>query len=286
VRARAAPSSRLGTGRAHLEAASRCRDRGGQRGPRCVADATSARRPSGLAVRSAASSRTSSLSQKPVASSTNDATVRDAGGGAAACKRPAPSCPCCLRTLGVFPRSSRPCGLPTTRRHRVPGSPSRQVEPETSRARPDTLAAAGPSRQAGRKREATYDLDRRSPADPWHRCRGWSQDRSSHVARQAGRAIASPPMESHGRRIAVTAGATSGPRTTGPQRTTTVSVGPSSAQLSTGTRVGVAGRSDRLEYAGPRPDRNVRSGFGVVQGGASATGKKLCHRLPGLDGGG
>jgi single-strand DNA-binding protein len=31
----------------------------------------------------------------PLASSTSDATVRDAGEGAAACRRPAPSCPCC-----------------------------------------------------------------------------------------------------------------------------------------------------------------------------------------------
>ena len=31
---------------------------------------------------------------EPIASSTSDATARDAGGGAAACRRPAPSCPC------------------------------------------------------------------------------------------------------------------------------------------------------------------------------------------------
>jgi hypothetical protein len=39
-------------------------------------------------------------------------------------------------------------------------------------------------------------------------------------------------------------GATSGPRTTGPQRITTVIAGPSSAQLSGHTRAGVAGRRD------------------------------------------
>jgi Single-strand binding protein family len=32
---------------------------------------------------------------EPVASSTSDATVRDAGEGGAACRRPAPLCPCC-----------------------------------------------------------------------------------------------------------------------------------------------------------------------------------------------
>ena len=66
----------------------------------------------------------------------------------------------------------------------MPGSPSRQVGArDVTSTSPDTLVAAAPSRQAGRKREATYDLDHRSPADPWHRCRGCSQDRSSHVAR-------------------------------------------------------------------------------------------------------
>jgi hypothetical protein len=59
-----------------------------------VAGDTSARRPSGLAVGSAASSRTSSLSQDR-SQFDQRCAVRDAGEGAAACRRPAPSRPCC-----------------------------------------------------------------------------------------------------------------------------------------------------------------------------------------------
>ena len=54
---------------------------------------------------------------------------------------------------------------------------------------------------AGRKKEATYDLDCCSPADPWCLRRRLSQDRGPHVARQAGGAIARPAMEGHGWRI-------------------------------------------------------------------------------------
>jgi hypothetical protein len=83
--------------------------------------------------------------------------------------------------------------------------------------------------RARRKKEATCDLDHHSPADPRRLRCGWSQDRGPYVARQAGGAIARPAMEGHGWRIAFQArdpGATSGPRTTGSQRTTrSLSVG-------------------------------------------------------------
>ena len=91
-----------------------------------------------------------------------------------------------------------------------PASPSRQVEPKPSRA--PWYCSAGC--RARRKKEATYDLDHRSPADPRCLRRGLSQDRGPHVARQAGGAAARPAMEGHGWRIGFQAPdrwATSGP---------------------------------------------------------------------------
>jgi hypothetical protein len=117
-----------------------------------------------------------------------------------------------------------------------------------------TVVLAAPRRQARRKKEASYGLDHHSLADPWRLRRGLSQDRGTHVARQAGRGAARPTMEGHGRRIAFQAP----------------------------DHWGLPNR----QHSRPRPDRNVRSGFGVLEGGASVTGKKLRHRLLGLDGGG
>ena len=160
-----------------------------------------------------------------------------------------------LGDVSLHPQG-RPCGRPPaalrpgshTTATGEPASPSRQVEPKPSRA--PWYCSAGC--RARRKKEATYDLDHRSPADPRCLRRGLSQDRGPHVARQAGGAAARPAMEGHGWRIGfqapdrrATSGATPGPRTTGPQGTTTVTPGLASAQLSRHTPPPTAARRGR-----------------------------------------
>jgi hypothetical protein len=62
-------------------------------------------------------------------------------------------------------------------------------------------------------------------------------------------------------------GATSGPRATGSQRTTTVINGPPSAQLNHQMRVGVAGRLDpRRSLARRKPGVQIRSPSGLPRG--------------------
>jgi len=119
--------------------------------------------------------------------------------------------------------------------------------------------------RARRKKEATCDLDHHSPADPRRLRRGWPQDRGPHVARQAGGGIARPAMEGHGWRIAFQGrdrwghmGATSGPRTTRSQRTTTVTSGSASSQLTGQTWPSAAGchRRSALSRAEEARDSN------------------------------
>jgi hypothetical protein len=162
-----------------------------------------------------------------------------------------------VRVPGGAPPSAQAPGPPAARspsRRERPGGPGRVWRQGRPCARRATVVVAAPSRQARRKKETSYGLDHHALADPWCLRRGLSQDRGTHVARQAGRGAARPTMEGHGGRIAFQAP----------------------------DHWGLPNR----QHSRPRPVRNVRSGFGVLQGGASVTGKKLRHRLLGLDGGG
>ena len=181
------------------------------------------------------------------------------------------------------PRAAAAGGRPRAGSHTTvtgaPASPARQV----SQSRHERalipwcwLLQAG---RARRRREATCDLDHHSPADPRRLRRGWSQDRGPYVARQAGGAIARPAMEGHGWRIAFQARdprghivATSGPRTTGSQRTRTATIGRASARLTGRTPPPAAGRcdpaglSDTEESSGGALPRHCRTGGTVGHG--------------------